>query len=52
MTKIKHPAEKPDPKPPRERLHEDQRIRKELDEDQVDKMVADTFPASDPPSTY
>ena len=28
------------------------KIREDLSEKQVDKMVEDSFPASDPPSTY
>ncbi|BBF81593.1 hypothetical protein [Asticcacaulis excentricus] len=32
--------------------HEDCSVRDNLGEDQVDTMVEDTFPASDPPSTY
>ncbi|BEV10004.1 hypothetical protein ATDW_05000 [Asticcacaulis sp. DW145] len=31
---------------------EDRAVRDNLAEDQVDTMVEDTFPASDPPSTY
>ncbi|UDF04112.1 hypothetical protein [Asticcacaulis sp. AND118] len=31
---------------------EDRAVRNNLCEDQVDNMVEDTFPASDPPSTY
>lgn len=30
----------------------DRELREHLSEKQVDKMVADSFPASDPPSTY
>jgi len=31
---------------------EDKKLRNSLSEQQIDKMVEDTFPASDPPSTY
>lgn len=31
---------------------EDRAVRDNLGEDQVDTMLEDTFPASDPPSTY
>lgn len=31
---------------------EDRRLRENLCEEQLDHMVEDTFPASDPPSTY
>jgi hypothetical protein len=31
---------------------EDKALRDQLDEDQVDEMVEESFPASDPPSTY
>ncbi len=27
-------------------------IREKLDEKKIDKMIKDSFPASDPPSTY
>lgn len=33
-------------------VHADKEIRDHLNERQVDKMVEDSFPASDPPSTY
>jgi hypothetical protein len=33
-------------------IHADRRVRDRLTEKQIDKMVADSFPASDPPSTY
>ena len=32
--------------------HEDKELRENLSEKQVDNMVQDSFPASDPPSTY
>lgn len=32
--------------------HEEKELREHLTQKQVDKMVADSFPASDPPSTY
>lgn len=32
--------------------HKDKLMRSRLDEDQIDHMVEDSFPASDPPSTY
>ncbi len=33
-------------------IQEAQELREHLSEKQIDKMVADSFPASDPPSTY
>lgn len=33
-------------------VHADKEMREQLSERQIDKMVADSFPASDPPSTY
>lgn len=30
----------------------DRKLRENLTEKQIDKMVEDSFPASDPPSTY
>ncbi len=33
-------------------IHEDVSLREHLSERQVDKMLADSFPASDPSSTY
>ncbi len=33
-------------------LQEDKKIREDLTEKKIDKMVKDSFPASDPPSTY
>lgn len=30
----------------------DKRLRQKLSEQQVDDMIEDSFPASDPPSTY
>jgi hypothetical protein len=43
---------KPRQQPHHPRLQEDKRMRDNLDEDKVDEMVDDTFPASDPPATY
>ncbi len=34
------------------RNRKDKELRKNLDEKQIDKMLQDSFPASDPPSTY
>lgn len=31
---------------------DDKQLREDLSEKQVDRMVEDSFPASDPPSTY
>jgi hypothetical protein len=31
---------------------DDKRMRRHLSERQIDTMLADSFPASDPPSTY
>lgn len=36
----------------RETIHEDRKVRRRLNEKQIDKMIMDSFPASDPPSTY
>jgi hypothetical protein len=36
----------------RKALHEDKMLRESLSEKQIDKMLQDSFPASDPPSTY
>jgi hypothetical protein len=30
----------------------DRQVRERLDEKAIDKMIMDSFPASDPPSTY
>ena len=38
--------------PHRRLKREEKHLRAHLDEGQVDSMVDDTFPASDPPSTY
>jgi hypothetical protein len=38
--------------PHQKRLQEEKSLRDNLDEDKVDEMVDETFPASDPPSTY
>ncbi|ESQ84874.1 MULTISPECIES: hypothetical protein [unclassified Asticcacaulis] len=38
--------------PTRTCLRGDRKIRNNLDEHQIDSMVDDSFPASDPPSTY
>lgn len=36
-----------------EELHEQEKeIREDLNEKQIDHMVEDSFPASDPPATY
>ncbi len=32
--------------------HKDKKLRDHLDEKSIDKMIMDSFPASDPPSTY
>lgn len=36
----------------RKTLREEKHQRENLSEKQIDKMVMDSFPASDPPSTY
>jgi len=36
----------------RECVHADKEVRAHLSEKQIDNMVEDSFPASDPPSTY
>lgn len=33
-------------------IRKDKKLREALSEKQIDKMVSDSFPASDPPSTY
>jgi len=33
-------------------IHAEKLLREHLTEKQIDKMVADSFPASDPPSSY
>jgi hypothetical protein len=33
-------------------MRREKKIRDGLDDDQVDSMIDDSFPASDPPSTY
>ncbi|MBN8531289.1 MAG: hypothetical protein J0L97_05450 [Alphaproteobacteria bacterium] len=35
-----------------EYLHEEKKQRENLSEKQIDNMLKDSFPASDPPSTY
>ena len=39
-------------KPKKNNLKEERKIREKLTEKQTDKMIKDSFPASDPPSTY
>lgn len=36
----------------KDNVEEEKKIRENLTEKQIDKMVKDSFPASDPPSTY
>ena len=38
--------------PTRTCLRADKKLRDNLDEDQIDSMIDDSFPASDPPSSY
>jgi hypothetical protein len=38
--------------PARTCLRADRKMRNDMDESQIDAMVEDTFPASDPPSSY
>jgi len=33
-------------------IHQDKELREHLSEAQIDHMIEDSFPASDPPSTY
>ncbi|HEU5047272.1 MAG TPA: hypothetical protein VFT64_05440 [Rickettsiales bacterium] len=33
-------------------IQEDKQLRHKMSERKIDKMVSDSFPASDPPSTY
>jgi len=33
-------------------VQEDKQLREKMSERKIDKMVSDSFPASDPPSTY
>ncbi len=36
----------------RHMMRTDKKVRRDLDENQVDAMTENSFPASDPPSTY
>lgn len=48
-----YPAPRTYPYPSRKRcIHAEKELREHLTERQIDKMIADSFPASDPPSTY
>ncbi|MCR6659484.1 MAG: hypothetical protein NVV72_09085 [Asticcacaulis sp.] len=38
--------------PHRTQLRRDKKLRDNLDEGQIDSMIDDSFPASDPPSSY
>ncbi|MCE3255775.1 MAG: hypothetical protein K0R25_1269 [Rickettsiaceae bacterium] len=38
--------------PKKNHIKEEKEVRENLTEKQIDKMVKDSFPASDPPSTY
>ncbi|HTM79843.1 hypothetical protein [Asticcacaulis sp.] len=38
--------------PHQTQLRHDKKLRDNLDEDQIDSMIDDSFPASDPPSSY
>ncbi len=38
--------------PKKTAMRGERRIRNNLDDDQVDSMIDESFPASDPPSTY
>lgn len=38
--------------PRKEVIQADKEVRESMTEKQLDKMIVDTFPASDPPSTY
>ncbi len=33
-------------------MRQEKRLRSEMDHDRIDSMIDDSFPASDPPSTY
>ena len=33
-------------------LHQEKELREQLTEREIDHMIEDSFPASDPPSTY
>jgi hypothetical protein len=44
--------EKQAPQPHQKRLHEEKKLRDDLDENMVDEMVDESFPASDPPANY
>ena len=44
--------EKQTPQPHQKRLHEEKKLRDDLDENMVDEMVDESFPASDPPANY
>ncbi|MFZ4540822.1 MAG: hypothetical protein ACOYNL_03290 [Rickettsiales bacterium] len=38
--------------PKRQYIRKEKRMRNEMHERQIDMMICDSFPASDPPSTY
>lgn len=48
----KSAGKKSDSKTPKVIAQKDRKIREKLNEKQIDKMIKDGFPASDPPSTY
>lgn len=45
-------VQKSDSKTPKVIAQKDRKIRENLNEKQIDKMIKDGFPASDSPSTY
>ncbi len=40
------------PVAPVDQIHADEKMRENMSEQQIDDMVEDSFPASDPPSTH
>ena len=52
MTNNKIAIEKKDITKEKKQAHKDHKLRENLSEKQIDKMLKDSFPASDPPSTY
>ncbi|MBX3487226.1 MAG: hypothetical protein KF798_04920 [Candidatus Paracaedibacteraceae bacterium] len=40
------------PPMPVDQVHADEKMRENMSEQQIDDMVKDSFPASDPPSTH
>ncbi len=49
---IKQPVHQPNNPEVKKLIREDKKVRKNITEDQIDKMIKDSFPASDPPASY